>query len=158
MSHAILPLTQHHLPSALRLRDTLFPNLSKAEYATLEASILNQSAIKKSLGIDELYYWVALKDEAVAGLVGLYTQPDDAKGQVWLGWYGVDVLCRGLGLGSALLDFAIKEASALGFDILKLYTANADEYATARALYSHKGFVDVTPSKKAKKRYYSLVL
>lgn len=158
MKHTILPLSQHYLLSALRLRDTLFPRLGKAEYATLEASILNQNAIKKSLGIDELYYWIALKDEAVAGLVGLYTQSDDSGGQVWLGWYGVDVHCRGLGLGSALLDFAIKEASAFGFDILKLYTTNADEYATARALYTHKGFVDVTPSKKAKKRYYSLAL
>lgn len=158
MNYIIIPLTEHYLQSALQLRDKLFTGLSKVEYATLEASVSDQSNVKKRLGIDELYYWIALNDETVVGLVGLYTQSNDFKNQVWLGWYGVDNNCRRLGLGGALLDFAIKEAYTLGFETLKLYTTNTYEYAMARKLYEQKGFVDITLSKKAKKRYFTIAI
>ena len=157
MKHTIVRLTTKHLSKALLLRDQIFPGLNKAEYATLEASVRDLGNIKTKLGVDELHYWVAIdSDDTVHGIIGLYSEIDDPKERIWLGWYGVDETVRGSGLGGKLLDFAIHESRCRGYEELKLYTTTADEYTAARRLYERKGFIDVTPSKKAKTRYYSL--
>ena len=158
MNYFIEPLTSRLLENATSLRDSIFPGLNALEYATLEESLKKENHdVRRKLNIIDLDYWIA-RDESdnVVGLIGLYTEEDDADIEVWLGWYCVDPSTRGSGIGTRLLDFAIGTAWDRGYTTLKLYTTSADEYAAARRLYEKKGFIDTTSSSRAKTRYYKL--
>lgn len=155
--NTIKPLTPEVLRNATSLRDSVFPGLNATEYATLTASLDKDHNVRKKLNIIDLDYWVMCDEsDNVAGLIGLYTEKADIETDLWLGWYCVDPSTRGSGIGTRLLDFAIETAWNRSYTTLKLYTTRSDEYAAARRLYEKKGFVDTTPSIKAKTRYYTL--
>lgn len=159
MDIQLQPLDSTNLQSATVLRDSVFKGLNTYEHGTLRASLNpDKYLVYKKLGIDHLEYWIAYNRESldVVGLIGLYTESDDEKDQIWLGWYCVDPDVRGQGLGNRLLHYAVDIAKQKGYKQLKLYTTMANEYSAARRLYERVGFRDTTRSKSAKTRYYTL--
>lgn len=127
----IVELNKKNFLQAIELQETIFPEESGAIDITLASqgkTAENQNMLK---------YWLALVDNQVVGIVGLYSYkiyPQDA----WLGWFGVDENFRKLGVGSKLFDFACKKAKELGFNALRLYTDDISN-AGAVSFYTKKG-------------------
>ena len=138
----IEPLSFDRLEEANTLRNSVFKYLSVAEKKTLDASIDAQhsSIVFKQLALQSLEYWVAIYENKVVGLIGLYEETSDHEDSIWLGWYCVDEKYRGLTIGKKLISFAIEEAKKKNKYFLKLYTTLHDEYAVARDLYEKLGF------------------
>ncbi len=138
----IQPLTLDLLPKTVALLTCVFGRLGQDEIATLEASLnpLKFSRVLIRLNIKALDYWVATSQQNPVGIIGLYEEHQDNEENIWLGWFCADFNFRRLGLGSALLDFAIKEAKNRNKKYLKLYTGSGKKYDGARALYEKKGF------------------
>ena len=157
MDIVIKPLDAHTLSDAIVLRDQVFPNLSKSDHATLTMSINPQELyLYQKLGIKTLDYWIAVMDEHIVGLVGLYTQREVNEDSVWLGWYCVDSQYRGHKIGSKLFNFAIDEAKNRHHKYLHLYTTADEEYAAAREQYHKIGFEQY--KSKSSELYYKLHL
>lgn len=81
--------------------------------------------------------WVAYLDEELVGTVGL--------GPVSVGHEELKSMRtspgrRGSGIGRALLDHAIADATARGISRVSLETGSMDFFAPARALYRRAGF------------------
>ena len=158
--YIIESLSKSNLKSALRLRNTIFQDLSKCDKETLEASLdINNEKYKNCLSknqISYLEYFVMLepKTRQVIGLTGLYVENDN--NECWLGWFCVDENYRNNGLGQKLLDFSISRAKELKKKILKLYTYNSEEYKSAIKLYETNYFVEIAREKKD--IYYQLEL
>jgi ribosomal protein S18 acetylase RimI-like enzyme len=79
--------------------------------------------------------WVAERDGAVAGCIGITGQPD---GTAQLRWFLVDPACRGAGIGRMLLDEAVAFCRASGFRSVFLWTVRDLEAAVH--LYRAAGF------------------
>ena len=152
----IEPLSFYRLEEANTLRNSVFKYLSVAEKKTLDASVDAQhsSIVFKQLALQSLEYWVAIYENKVVGLVGLYEESTDHEDSIWLGWYCVEEKYRGLAIGKALIDFAIQTAKKRKKRFLKLYTTSHDEYAIARILYERLGFSLV--EQKGKTLFYQL--
>ncbi len=129
----IVKLNRRNFKQAIKLQETLFPEESGAMDITLASE--GKTAENYCL----LNYWLAVFNNQVVGIVGLYSYkiyPKDA----WLGWFGVDKNYRKLGIGSKLFDFAYKKTKKLGFNTLRLYT---DDISNANAIpfYQKKGMI-----------------
>lgn len=138
----IKPLSFDRLEESNTLRNRVFKYLSLEEKQTLNASLdpQNHSSIFTKLALMSLEYWVAIYENKVVGLIGLYEETSDCEDSIWLGWYCVDEKYRGLTIGKKLINFAIEEAKKKNKHFLKLYTTLHDEYAVARELYEKLGF------------------
>jgi len=138
----IKPLSFDRLEESNTLRNRVFKYLSLEEKQTLNASLdpQNHSSILAKLALMSLEYWVAIYENKVVGLIGLYEETSDHEDSIWLGWYCVDEKYRGLTIGKKLISFAIEEAKKKNKYFLKLYTTLHDEYAVARDLYEKLGF------------------
>ena len=138
----IKPLSFDRLEESNTLRNRVFKYLSLEEKQTLNASLdpQNHSSILAKLALMSLEYWVAIYENKVVGLIGLYEETSDHEDSIWLGWYCVDEKYRGLTIGKKLINFAIEEAKKKNKYFLKLYTTLHDEYAVARDLYEKLGF------------------
>lgn len=138
----IEPLRHERLKDANLLRNKIFTYLSKAEKQTLEASLDPQEyfSVFQALDLKSINYWVAIHDDQVAGMVGLYEEKEDALDSYWLGWYCVDETYRGQYMGKKLMAFAIEQAKVKAKRYLKLYTTSHDVYAVARSQYEKIGF------------------
>ena len=138
----IKPLSFDRLEESNTLRNRVFKYLSLEEKQTLNASLdpQNHSYIFTKLALMSLEYWVAIYENKVVGLIGLYEETSDHEDSIWLGWYCVDEKYRGLTIGKKLISFAIEEAKKKNKYFLKLYTTLHDEYAVARDLYEQLGF------------------
>ena len=138
----IKPLSFDRLEESNTLRNRVFKYLSLEEKQTLNASLdsQNYSSILAKLALMSLEYWVAIYENKVVGLIGLYEETSDHEDSIWLGWYCVDEKYRGLTIGKKLINFAIEEAKKKNKYFLKLYTTLHDEYAVARDLYEKLGF------------------
>lgn len=138
----IKPLSFDRLEESNTLRNRVFKYLSLEEKQTLNASLdsQNYSSILAKLALMSLEYWVAIYENKVVGLIGLYEETSDHEDSIWLGWYCVDEKYRGLTIGKKLISFAIEEAKKKNKYFLKLYTTLHDEYAVARDLYEKLGF------------------
>lgn len=138
----IKPLSFNRLEESNTLRNRVFKYLSLEEKQTLNASLdpQNHSSILAKLALMSLEYWVAIYENKVVGLIGLYEETSDHEDSIWLGWYCVDEKYRGLTIGKKLISFAIEEAKKKNKYFLKLYTTLHDEYAVARDLYEKLGF------------------
>lgn len=79
--------------------------------------------------------WLAEEDGRIVGSIAIVGQPDLA-GQ--LRWFLVDPQARGAGLGSRLLQEAVKFCRDLGFRSIFLWTL--EELNTAAHLYEQAGF------------------
>ena len=108
----IKPLSFDRLEESNTLRNRVFKYLSLEEKQTLNASLdpQNHSSILAKLALMSLEYWVAIYENKVVGLIGLYEETSDHEDSIWLGWYCVDEKYRGLTIGKKLISFAIEEA------------------------------------------------
>ena len=131
----IIPLSKKHLDEAIALSEAIFPYMEDQKIARIN---LVESLSQKSSGKK---YWLAKdSDGRIIGLTGLYLDQSD-KSIVWLGWFGVQPEHRRKGIGSLLLEYAIKESKTRGFKILKIYTSTDESETAAHQLYESYGFV-----------------
>ena len=131
----IIPLSKKHLDEAISLAETIFPYKEDQRIARIN---LVESLSQKSSGKT---YWVAKNtDGRILGLAGLYLD-EGGKSIVWLGWFGVHPIYRRKGVGSLLLEYAIKESKTRGFKILKIYTSTDESETAAHQLYESYRFV-----------------
>jgi len=152
MKFRIEPLTSETLKEAKQLRDKVFVDIPKVELLTVDAAIYKElyKEVYEENAIRFMKYWVAKnKDDVVIGLVGIYTEPEDADNSCWLGWFCLDDKYRGLGYGKELLEYAEMEVTLLGMKYLHLYTENVKECKSAIKLYKKEGFIEYT-TKRAK--------
>jgi putative acetyltransferase len=91
------------------------------------------------LSAPDVTFWTAWRDERLVGFVAL-KQLDDRHGEVKSMRAAPEA--RGTGVGRALLNHVVAEASARGYDWLSLETGTADLHAPALALYRSAGFID----------------
>ncbi|MBT5491109.1 GNAT family N-acetyltransferase [bacterium] len=159
----ILPLTTKTLPSAIKLRDSIFKNIPINEVNTLNASLFKNN-FKDTYRINnlaELSYFVVTNpsNNDVIALTGIYSELGDID-TAWLGWFGVDDSIRNNGIGQNLLDFSINQAKKLGFSHLNIYTYDSSEFQSAIRLYRKNKFIEFTPSFKTRKKdlYFKLNL
>jgi len=83
-------------------------------------------------------YWLASEDGVPLGCIAL-KRLDDTHGEVKT--MHVLEAARGKGVGRALVDRLIREASAEGLTRLSLETGSNPPFAASRALYASFGFV-----------------
>jgi len=107
--------------------------------------------------IPYLEYWVAIEEDKVIGVVGLYTRGDlDKKDVCWLGWFCIHPDYRGKGMGKKLLEFAIEKAKKMGKKIMKLYSSEHPIEKIANKMYEKMGFT-IKRVKKIKDEKYKMI-
>lgn len=144
----IEPLSHETLDDAINLVNKVFPHQRLFERASIgfRGSLAKNSWLYRILfylaGIAEANYWIAIDDDSkkVIGTTGLYSTRKDEGEAYWLGWTCVEPACRGQGIGSKLVDFAIEKARGAGKKFLRLYTSTNPSQATAQILYEKRGF------------------
>jgi GNAT superfamily N-acetyltransferase len=123
---AIEPLQVNSLSSALTLLRQVFPwqpLLERADFA-LRLSLMSGLLPKIVLGfvrVRLVRYWVVWDSgyTKVLGVAGLYQRADSSY---WMGWTCVEPSFRGQGLGTRLVDYAIKEVEKLSGSQLWVWT------------------------------------
>jgi ribosomal protein S18 acetylase RimI-like enzyme/G:T/U-mismatch repair DNA glycosylase len=154
MNITIEKLTENSLAQAENLRDKIFGKTTKTEALTLKAS-LNPKEYKNVYEdnyIKDMEYWIAKSNNEVIGIIGLYTENNEDNKTCWLGWFAVEPKFRGFKIGKKLLDFAVNKAKERGYEYLKLYTYDSDEFKIAQELYKKEGFEEF--NRKNKELYF----
>lgn len=125
------PISTKNIKSAIRIQKTLFPHEEGAQdlIDSLNGCPPPHQFMQK--------HWVATLDGKPIGLVGLYAYRDYPK-EAWLGWFGVLPQHRRKGFGRQIFEFAKNEASLLGFETLRLYTDEEDNFLATK-LYEKLG-------------------
>ncbi|HHX38539.1 MAG TPA: GNAT family N-acetyltransferase [Armatimonadetes bacterium] len=82
--------------------------------------------------------WVAVKERAVLGWVGIRLHPEDRMGEIV--FLAVDPGHQRHGIGKALLDFALERMRAAGMSIVMVETGDDPGHASARMAYERSGF------------------
>jgi hypoxanthine-DNA glycosylase len=142
MNVTIEKLTKNSLAQAENLRDKVFGKTTKTEALTLRAS-LNPKEYKnvyEDSYIKDMEYWIAKSNNEAIGIVGLYTHKYEKDNSCWLGWFAVEPKFRGNKIGKKLLDFAVNKAKERGYEYLKLYTYDSNEFKIAKELYKKEKF------------------
>ena len=84
-------------------------------------------------------YWLAKQYNEYVGIVGLYAYKNYPK-DAWLGWFGVSKQYQRKGYGKQILSFAKNEALNNGFNTLRLYTDEEDNFIATK-LYERLGMI-----------------
>lgn len=132
--------------SGLRVREAvslilrLFPNPPLLEHPALSLplSLAPKGAISL-LGLAFLRYWVAIQDNKVVGITGLYSWKGEPK-TAWLGWTCVAAAYRHQQIGRTLLEAVMLHAQTDGYEQLKLWTTDQTDYAIANLLFESLRF------------------
>ncbi len=90
----------------------------------------------------DIRFYVAREDGALVGCGALRQLQD---GHVELKSMRTAAHARGRGVGAAMLDFLLAEASAAGAREISLETGAEPYFAPARQLYARRGFVECAP-------------
>lgn len=146
--YPIEPLSQERMQEAVNLTHSVFPEDALSEdrspalafAASLEPEKLKDYSNKFGLGSLEYFVLMDKKADKVVGVTGLYTQKEDPKETVWLGWFCMDPSYRGKGLGEATLRWAVREAEKRGYKTIRLWTTTDPNEAVAQNLYEKLGF------------------
>lgn len=136
----IQPLTKESLLKAQALAAKLFP--WEDEHQDALAAVVADSDSTGFLlarGLEQIRAWCLMADNRVVGIASLY-EYRSAPDEVWLAWFGLSPEVRGLGLGGTLLDGVIALARREHKSVLRLWTTDEEEYATALKLYARRGF------------------
>jgi GNAT superfamily N-acetyltransferase len=123
----------------IQLVQRVFPSQGLVERLSLR---LFRTPLQWLLGLGGIRsgrFWVAVRDNAVVGTVGLYTRAQDAREAVWLGWFCVAPEARGDGIGGRLLEFVLKEAKSMQVRYLRLYTSTDPNERAAQGVYERAG-------------------
>ena len=92
---------------------------------------------------DGRFYFIALKENKIIGIVGLHHYiwgPDDI---VWLGWFAVHKNYQRKGIGTYLMSKVIEAAKSRGFRKIFVETYSGKDFNKARSFYSKFGFKKV---------------
>ncbi len=125
------PICKENLETAIKIQKALFP-LEEGEQDLIDG--MNSTPPPHQF---LQTYWVAYHKKTPVGIVGLYAYkayPKDA----WLGWYGVLKEHRNKGFGREIFEFAKDQAKAFGFENLRLYTDEEDNFVATK-LYEKLG-------------------
>ncbi len=142
-------LTEKTAEQAIILTEKIFPINYVEPRESIEASLdpKNFEKFNKKL-VEELQepptrvllYWVAFEKDSVVGITGIYERVGDPLDLCWLGWYCVDPVYRGKGIGTALLDFTLDWARSKGRKTMMLYTSTDPAESLAHEMYLQRGF------------------
>lgn len=140
----IEPLSKKTLSQATAMLNEVFPVQSKEEssdfWLPYSLGLKKIRKIKSDKTVVSIKYWVGIENGNVIGIVGLYEKNNDSDEVCWLSWFCVIPDCRGRGLGTMLLDFAIKEATKRKKKYIRLYTSTDPNEAAAQSFYEKRGF------------------
>jgi GNAT superfamily N-acetyltransferase len=134
------PFGSQNRAEATRLVDRVFLSQSPIERLSLRVFQTRWEWLFRLGGFEEARFWVAMRDGAALGIVGLYTQSQDHHEANWLGWFCVAPEARGLHIGQFLLDHAVAEAKVTGRRFLRLYTSTDLNERSAQTVYQRNGF------------------
>jgi putative acetyltransferase len=123
-------------PAAPHVADLLAHHLNELRGQMAEFAFALDAT---GLSAPDVTFWTAWREDRLAGFVAL-KQLDPRHGE--LKSMRAAPEARGTGVGRALLDHVIVEATARGYDRLSLETGTADLHAPAVALYRSAGFID----------------
>jgi ribosomal protein S18 acetylase RimI-like enzyme len=140
LSFDIVPFEETRREEVIRLVDRVFPSQGLVERLSMRVFQTRWDWLLKRVGIRDGRFWLATKDDAVIGTVGLYSTPKDAASALWLGWFCVSPEARGQKVGQALIDFAVGKASAEERQFLRLYTSTDPNEAAAQSMYERNRF------------------
>lgn len=82
--------------------------------------------------------WVAIKESAVLGWVGIRLHPKDHMGEIYI--LAVDPAHQRRGIGKALIDSALEKMRAAGMAIAMVETGDDPGHSASRATYERSGF------------------
>ena len=120
-------ITESNISYAVEIQEELFPGESgRANY---------EDSLDGTTGYE---YFLIYEDEECAGIIGLYSYPEDPD-SAWLGWFGIREGFRRRHLGSASLKMFEEMAASKGFKFARLYTDEEDN-DTAIAFYKANGY------------------
>ncbi|MFN3482919.1 MAG: GNAT family N-acetyltransferase, partial [Rhabdaerophilum calidifontis] len=119
----IEPFSEARRRAAIELVDRVFPAQDPTERLSLRVFQTRWEWLLRLDGTRYGRFWLAVAEERVVGMVGLYAQVADRHEANWLGWFCVAPERRGCGLGRRLMDLALAEARASGRRFLRLYTS-----------------------------------
>lgn len=160
----IEPLSQRTLKGALEVLDKVFgsdPDDKKWYTRAFHASLGDKKYQSAYSGQRPKYlqYFVAMdkKNDRVVGTTGLYAYKKELDDNAFsTGWFSVDPIYRGKGIGKLLLEFTIKEAKRLKRTLLRLWTSDLPDTEVARTMYKKRGFV-ITGTEKEKGKNYTTI-
>ncbi|MCA1999659.1 MAG: GNAT family N-acetyltransferase [Hyphomicrobiales bacterium] len=135
----IEPFSEARRRAAIELVDRIFPAQDPTERLSLRVFQTRWEWLLRLDGTRYGRFWLAVAEERVVGMVGLYAQVADRHEANWLGWFCVAPERRGCGLGRRLMDLALAEARASGRRFLRLYTSTDPNEAAAQGLYEAYG-------------------
>ncbi len=147
----IQALSASRLSAAIALTCSIFPNPPLLEHPALSLPLsLGDKRLIRLFGLGDLAYWVAIRDNMVVGITGLYSW-DSEPGIAWLGWTCVNPANRRHQIGLSLLHTVIKHARDLEYQQLNLWSTNHPDYAIANRMFDLLGFktVKAEPSDSA---------
>ncbi|MDQ5962542.1 MAG: hypothetical protein QG653_349 [Patescibacteria group bacterium] len=140
-------LSRENIKEATALVRFVFPNDSEGQDSPEEAykASLDKEGHQDFItrhNIKTLEYFVVKNtpSEKIIGVTGWYTEATNEKDVVWLGWYCLHPDERGKGLGREILGWTISEVKMRGYKVMKLYTSEDPNEATAQILYEKMGF------------------
>ncbi|MEK6858284.1 MAG: GNAT family N-acetyltransferase [Nanoarchaeota archaeon] len=162
----IRPLSKYNLKGALEVLDKVFGESEEDKFGYtrgFNASLGNKKylAMYPAERPKYLKYFVALdkKTGKVVGTTGLYAYEKDWRDNAFsTGWFGVDPVYRGLGIGKQLLTFTIEKAKKLKRKYLRLWTSDTELTETARKMYESRGFIITAEKKEAGKDYTTIYM
>lgn len=109
----------------------LLPQLG-ADYA------MDESLLKEIVGQENVYLFVAKKEDAIVGTLTLAMYPIPTGLKAWIEDVIVDENCRGLGIARKLVDHAIMQAKER--NVVSLSLSSRPERVAANKLYQAMNF------------------
>lgn len=142
----IIQLNPAYLEQASRLVRDVFGDEEEEIYPAWElGASLDENQLKeyqKTVDPDlrSFQYYVAVENEEVTGIIGLYELQEDFEQHDWVGWYCVDERYRGRRIGIQLLNYVIEASRKRGKHRLCLYTSTHESEQKAQTLYDQNEF------------------
>lgn len=113
-------------------------NPKEAKYA--QTAFERHFAMRDVGSHDGRYYFLAWNAGELVGITGLHHWAWGPEENVWLGWFAVEPLRQGTGLGTWMLSATEQEARELGFKKLFVETYDHPDFKGAIDFYRTKGF------------------
>ncbi len=93
--------------------------------------------------------WVAQVNENIAGFVAVNLHPEDSIGEIYM--LAVDTDHQGVGIGTALTEFALGKIKDAGMTVAMVETGGDPGHAAARRTYEKAGYVQLPIARYFKK-------
>ena len=137
-------LSRETLSVAQEVAVELFPWEHEHQLA-LSASLdpVGHDAFYRERGLESVRCWTPVEAGRVGGLAMLYAYRARRE-ELWLAWFGLRSMLRGCGAGNRTLEWLVAQARSEGREMMRLWTTDEAEYASAVSLYRRHGFVAET--------------